>query len=97
MNEINERYSWDPKKRELNLRERGLDFVSLVDDILNDPNVVIEHDNRREYDEARFLAYALVDGERLCLCFALREEKIHLITIFKMHKKQWETHYGKNS
>jgi hypothetical protein len=32
------------QKRQLNLHERGLDFVPLADEILSDPNVVIEID-----------------------------------------------------
>ena len=97
MNEISEQYSWNPEKRELNIQKRGLDFVQLADHIFADPNVVIELDARCEYGEDRYIAYALVEGTRLCLCFALREGKIHLITVFKMNKKQWETHYGRDS
>ena len=97
MNEINEKYSWDPEKRESNIKKRGLDFVLLADHIFADPNVVIEPDVRCEYGEERFLAYALVEETRLCLCFALRDGRIHLITVFKMNKKQWEAHYGRNS
>jgi len=96
-NEVNLKYSWNPKKREQNIKERGLDFVLLADEIFADPNVVIEPDSRDRYGEGRFLAYALVEGTRLCLCFTPRADKIHLITVFKMHKKQWEAHYGKNS
>ena len=96
-NEVNEKFSWNPEKREQNIKERGLDFVLLADDVLSDPNVVIRPDNRRSYGEDRYLAYALVEGKRLCLCFAPRENKIHIITIFKMHKKQWEESYGKRS
>ena len=96
-NEVNEKYSWNPEKREMNIKERGLDFVLLAEDIFSSPDLVIRPDIRREYDEDRFLAFALVEGKRLCLCFAPREDKIHLITIFKMHKKQWEAYYGKSS
>jgi len=28
---------------------------------------------------------------------AIRNGKIHLITIYKMHKKQWEKHYEKTN
>ena len=95
-NAVNEKYSWDPEKRELNIKERGLDFVLLADDIFSSTGLVIKQDIRHVYDEDRFLAFALVEGKRLCLCFTLREDRIHLITIFKMHKKQWEAHYGKS-
>jgi len=97
-NELNERYSWDPKKRELNLKERGLDFVPLADEILSDPNVVIEIDPKpNTAGEERFLAFGLVDGNRLCLCFTPRDDKLHLITIFKVHEKLWRKHYEKDS
>jgi uncharacterized DUF497 family protein len=96
INEVNAKYSWNPKKREQTIKERGLDFVLLADSILQDPDVVIRPDIRHSYGEDRFLAYSFVEGKRLCLCFAPREDKIHLITVFKMHKKQWETYYGKS-
>ncbi|GHU71089.1 hypothetical protein FACS189450_06550 [Spirochaetia bacterium] len=88
-------FEWDEEKRQRILAERGLDIVILAPILLDDPNVVIKQDIRRNYPEDRFLAWGLVDGTRLCLCFTPRNDKIHLITIFKMHKKQWEKHYGR--
>jgi len=88
-------YEWFEGKRQEVLSTRGIDIVIAGPKVLADPNVVIEPDNRQNYGEERFLAYGMVEGERLCLCFTLREGKIHLITIFKMHKKQWRKHYGK--
>ena len=88
-------YEWFEGKRQEVLTARGIDMVITGPQVLADPNVIIEQDNRKDYGEERFLAYGMVEGERLCLCFTLREGKIHLITIFKMRKKQWEKHYGK--
>jgi uncharacterized DUF497 family protein len=93
MNETNDKFSWDSEKRESNIQTRGLDFVMLADFVLADPNVVIREDNRQDYDEARFLAYAMVEETRLCLCFTPRGDKIHLITIFKVKEKQWRKNY----
>ncbi|GBU25321.1 hypothetical protein R83H12_01964 [Fibrobacteria bacterium R8-3-H12] len=97
MNKTNEKYSWNPEKREQNIKERGLDIVYLAPKIFADPNLVVKQDFREDYNEERFLAFAFVDDLRLCLCYTLREDKAHLITIFKMHKKDWEEQYGKNS
>jgi len=97
MNETNEKYSWDPKKREQNIKERGLDILYLAPKVFADPNLVVKQDVREDYSEDRYVAFAFVDDLRLCLCYTLRKDKIHLITIFKMHKKEWEAHYGKNS
>ena len=88
-------YEWFEAKRQKILATRKLDIVVLAPKVFADPNVIIERDNRRNYGEERFLAYALVDGTRICLCFTPRNEKILLITVFKMHKKPWEAHYGK--
>ena len=95
-NEANEKYSWDPQKRELLIKTRGLDFVELADVIFDDPNVAIEPDNSKNCDEVRYLAFALVNNMRLCLCFSLRDNKKHLITIFKMREKKWRKYYGNN-
>ncbi|MDR1826525.1 MAG: BrnT family toxin [Rickettsiales bacterium] len=96
MIESNEKYSWDPAKRETNIKTRELDFVEMADYIFADPNVVVKHDDRIDYSEPRLLAYGLVDGTRLCLCWTPRGDKVHLITIFKVNKKQWSECYGKN-
>ena len=90
---MNEKYSWDPEKRDQNIKERGLDMVRLADDIFNDPNVVIEQDVRG-YGEERYLAYGLVGEKRLCLCFTPRNGKMHLITVYKIHERIWRKHYG---
>jgi len=92
--ETNEKYSWDSKKREVNIKLRGLDFVELADFIFTDPKVTIIPDTKKVYGEERYLAFAMIGDERFCLCFTLREDKIHLITIFKKHyDKQWRTYY----
>jgi uncharacterized DUF497 family protein len=94
-NDSNEKYSWDPQKRELNIKMRKLDFVELADKIFDDPKLVIEIDNRANYGELRYLAFAVADNMRLCLCFTRRGNKKHLITIFRIHEKQWRKYYGK--
>jgi len=92
--EENEKYSWDSEKREVNIEIRGLDFVELADLIFADPKVTIIPDIRKDYGEERYLAFAMIDDERFCLCFTLRENKIHLITIFKKRDdKLWRINY----
>ena len=91
---MNEKYSWDSEKRDANIRLRELDFVELADFIFADPKVTIIPDTRKDYGEKRYLAFAMIENERFCLCFTLREDKIHLITVFKKHyDKQWRENY----
>jgi uncharacterized DUF497 family protein len=92
-NETDYKYSWNPVKRRENIEKRRLDMVKLADGIFADPNVVIELDDREDYGEERFLAYGMTDGLHLCLCFTLRADLIHLITIFKVKDKIWRKHY----
>ena len=93
MIETNQKYSWDSRKRESTINVRGLDFVVLADFVFGDPDIVIVQDERKDYGENRYLAYAMVAGVRLCLCFTYRCDKIHLITIFRMHEKKWSKYY----
>jgi len=90
-------FEWDEDKRQSVIAERGLDFVLYAAGILDDSDVFIVPDERKDYGEERYLAYGITDGMRLCLCFSVRGNHVRLITIFKIHKKQWEKHYGKNS
>jgi len=92
-NEENKEYSWYAGKRQENIDKRGLDFVEFAPKIFADPNVVIRPDNRKNYGEKRYLAFGRADGMRLCLCFTPRKGLIHLITIYKANKKDWEKNY----
>ena len=86
---------WDENKRQQTLKERGLDF-SLAALVLSDPDIVQYIDNRKNYKEIRYIAYGLVYGEVLKLCYTWRGEKIRVISIHKIHKKEMEKYYGKN-
>ncbi|MDR0321848.1 MAG: BrnT family toxin [Treponema sp.] len=87
---------YDLEKNMHNIEERGLPF-DLAEFVLTDPNVVTEADYRRNYGEERFLSYGKVEGLRLCLCWTPRNGRIRVITLFKVHEKEWEKHYGKDN
>ena len=86
---------YDPEKNQRNIVERGLPF-DLAGLVLADPNVVHEVDNRKDYGEPRLVAYGNAEGLRLRLCYTPRGEKIRVITLYQVHKKAWEKHYGKD-
>ena len=94
MNQTNDKYSWDPIKRAENIEKRGLDIVELADGIFVDPDLAVKLDTRKDYSEQRYLAFALVNDSRLCLCFTPRGDKIHLITIFNLKEKIWRKYHG---
>jgi len=87
---------WDETKRQQTLMERGLDF-ELARFILADPNMVRRIDDRKNYKEARFIAYGKVQGEILCLCYTMRGNIYRIISLRHTHEKEREKIYGKNS
>ena len=97
MNDANDKYSWDTEKRESIIKERGLDIVEWADLVFADPDGFIIPDERTDYGEARYLAFALINGRHICLCFTPRAGKKHLITIFRIKEKTWRKYYGNKS
>ncbi|MDR2718142.1 MAG: BrnT family toxin [Treponema sp.] len=95
------KFKWDENKRQKNIEKRGLDIVILAPKVFADPNAEIEPDIRKDYKEDRYLIYGMADDIRIWICFTLRKEGeediVWLITIFKIHKKNWEKHYGKKN
>jgi len=93
VNEV--RFTWDEAKRQENINKRGLDIAVLAAKVFADKTVVIRQDSRKDYGEDRYLAYGVSDSLRLCICFTPRgESTIHLITIFKVNKREWEKYHG---
>ncbi|MDR3329307.1 MAG: BrnT family toxin [Prevotellaceae bacterium] len=87
---------WDEEKRQRNIVEHGIDFVEAVE-VLFDTNVSIVPDGRKDYGEKRFNAYGLSNGRRLRMCFTMRGDAVRVITMFKVHNKEWEKYYEKNN
>jgi uncharacterized DUF497 family protein len=86
---------YDDEKNRRNIEERGLPF-DLATLVFADPNKVEDIDGRRDYGETRYVTYGLVDGDRLRLCWTPRGDRIRVISLYKVHIKDWEVHYGKN-
>jgi uncharacterized DUF497 family protein len=86
---------WDEPKRQETFTKHGVDFADSVN-VLSDPNVAIEKDNRRDYGEVRFNAWGISRGRRLRVCFTIRGEAYRIITMFKVHEKEWSKHYVDN-
>jgi uncharacterized DUF497 family protein len=86
---------YDDEKNRRNIEERGLPF-DLATRVLADPNVLVKIDDRKDYGEPRYIAYGLVDGDRLRLCWTPRGDRIRVISLYKVHIKDWEKYHGKN-
>jgi len=92
---INGFLEYDEEKNRRNIEARALPF-SVAEGIFADPNMAVEIDNRKDYGEIRFTSYGLVEGMRLRLCWTPRGNRIRVISLFPVHLKEWEKHYGKD-
>ena len=86
---------WDEAKRQKVLAERRLDFADAIE-VLTDPNVAVHNDDRKDYGEIRMNAFGISKSRHLRVCFTIRDDKVRIITMFKVHEKEWGEKYGKN-
>jgi len=57
------RFEWDPQKAKANLAKHGVSFEQ-AELTFDDPNAVVEIDERSDYGEERLVRTAMVPGER---------------------------------
>jgi len=87
---------YDEEKNRRNIEERGLSF-ELAKRVIADPNLKWRVDDRHDYGETRYIGYGYADGKRLRLCWTFRGGYIRVISLFRVHKKEWEEYYGKDN
>jgi uncharacterized DUF497 family protein len=78
--------SFDPRKNERNIAERGLSF-ELVEEFEWDSALVVE-DSRRDYGERRFQALGLIAGRLHALVFTPRAGRVHVISLRKANRRE---------
>ena len=87
------RFSWDERKRRLNLKEHGLDFVD-VPRVFEGPTFTFE-DDRFAYDEPRFVTLGLLDGIAVSIVHTETSSQIRVISFRKATRNE-ETILFKN-
>jgi len=80
------RFSWDERKRRLNLREHGLDFVD-APRVFEGPTFTFE-DDRFAYDEQRFVTLGLLDGLAVSIVHTETPSQIHVISFRKATRNE---------
>jgi uncharacterized DUF497 family protein len=78
--------SFDPRKNERNIAERGLSF-ELVEEFEWDSALVVE-DARRDYGEQRFQALGLIADRLHALVFTPRAGRVHVISLRKANRRE---------
>jgi uncharacterized DUF497 family protein len=82
--------SFDPRKNERNIAERGLSF-ELVEEFEWDSALVVE-DVRRDYGERRFQALGMITGRLHAVVFTPRAGRVHVISLRKANRREIRLH-----
>jgi uncharacterized protein len=87
-------YEWDEAKRAANLAKHGVDFTAMAR--FDWSRHVLFRDGRRDYGEARFLAYAPIDGRLYALIFAYRGPIRRIISLRKANRREQASYQGRD-
>lgn len=80
------RFSWDERKRRLNLKEHGLDFVD-APRVFEGPTFTFE-DDRFAYDEQRLVTLGFLAGMVVSLVHTESSSRIHVISFRKATRNE---------
>ena len=82
-------FTWDERKRTLNLAKHGIDFRDAA--VVFDGPLVTVEDAREDYGESRYVALGLLAGIVVSLTYTERGDRIRIISMRKALKH--ETHF----
>lgn len=84
--------TFDPSKRDLVLKHRGLDFARAAE--LFERLTATIADERFDYGETRFITAGRLDGRVVVIVWTPRDEARHIISMRHCHAKEekiWES------
>ena len=77
---------FDPAKRQLTLKNRGLDFLD--GPRLFECRVLTVVDDRMDYGEDRLISYGFIDDKAIALVWTDRAGVMRIISMRKMHQEE---------
>lgn len=77
---------FDPRKRELTLADRGLDFAD-AERLFDGPHVTLE-DCRFDYSEPRYMTYGLLAERMVMIAWTPTETGIRVISMRKCNERE---------
>jgi uncharacterized protein len=89
------RITFDPAKRTLTLRHRGLDFVR-AGEVFEGRTATVA-DERIDYGETRFITAGHLDGRLVVMVWTQRGDARHIISMRHCHAKEekvWRRRMG---
>ena len=87
-------FEWDDLKAASNLAKHDISFDE-ARAAFDDPFLIERFDDRMDYEEDRFVAYAMNDGVILMIAYTMRGERTRIITARKASKREMER-YDRN-
>ena len=78
--------TFDPRKSERNLRERGLGFEMVADFDLR--SAIYNVDTRKEYGEVRTRAIGFIGNTLYALVFTIRGSALRVISLRRANRKE---------
>ena len=86
--------SYDPIKNQINIQKHGLDFELVYD--FDWDSAWIYEDNRRDYDEIRYIAYGMLEKRLHFVCFTEIDLGIRIISFRKANKREVKSYEQKS-
>lgn len=84
-------FTWDERKRRLNLKKHGFDFVDAEEVFL--ALTYTYEDDRFSYGELRFVTLGLLRGNVVSLVHTEEGDHIHVISMRKATKREREIYF----
>jgi hypothetical protein len=78
--------TFDPLKRQMTLRDRGLDFLD-ASIVFAGPTLTVQ-DTRRDYGEARLQTVGYLAGRMIMVVWTPRGEARHVISMRKCNERE---------
>ncbi len=79
-------YEWDENKARMNLIRHGVDFDHA--EVFDWETAQAVEDTRKDYGEARFVAYGTIWGRLHVMVYTLRKNKIRIIGLRKANNRE---------
>lgn len=89
------RFEWDDDKARINLEKHKIDFED-AKLTFDDPGLLDEPDETMDYGEDRYRAVGLVNGHLIAVFYALREQRIRLISARKATRRERQDYARQN-
>lgn len=82
---------WDDRKDRRCFSERGFSFIDILP-AFQDPDRVVEIDDRYDYGELRFRMFGRVHGRLFVIAFTKRGEAIRIISARRANSRERKRH-----